>query len=583
MLLLRLYKGVILNNTYQNVFSLGKIDGKSILEKYLETKDYYDIECPNVYYENKGEFVVDYELFDNNVSNIIYDFNYVKVIEMDENKEIQRLIRYCFINSIKVKNGCVYLEYQEDVWSSYSDKIHGITESYLMRSRVFNYEDYLINLKSLPKEYDGNDALNLVQLTTGNTDIGWGVQIILECQLYDLHEQGEETTRWSQFYQYGDNNSTTGVEYRDSYKYFSYDNAIKRLIYKILPAVSISATSAWYPTASGLQYPHKFVIGNIYIVPGWFNLRTQTAQNIQNYGCRIINYTGYNFEGTQYTGGTLLTINDGVVYEKIIDNDYKNIGIGLLTNNIQIKNNGTPIKLSISMVHDNFSIHFYMNVLNQCIEITNDFLCDIPYSIITSEELSQHKMTLQMKDLNFNYAVQKLQYKNVEAVGRTAAGAMQIAGYDYAKGLMNEVGGLTDLFTNLEEQKRLKEENALNHAPIYSYNKGTFTNKTNQYNSEHGIILLQVVPDNEEFVKKFINNFGYVVYEFINTEKFELLDLNGYQQFADLGANYNVVRFDSANVYGSFPREISETLDEILETGVKIWYDYQMNEDNYVV
>ena len=47
--------------------------------------------------------------------------------------------------------------------------------------------------------------------------------------------------------------------------------------------------------------------------------------------------------------------------------------------------------------------------------------------------------------------------------------------------------------------------------------------------------------------------------------------------------HYDVIRFDAIDIYGSFPREIALTLNDIFEKGVKIWYDKEMTEDNYVV
>ena len=191
-----------------------------------------------------------------------------------------------------------------------------------------------------------------------------------------------------------------------------------------------------------------------------------------------------------------------------------------------------------------------------------------------------------MKDINFKSAIQKLQYKNVEEGLDIYSGAIQasLPGLrNIFKGTSKEISGMTNLMINTEEQHRLKEENALAHAPVYSYNKGTFTNTTNKFNSINGIILLRLVPDNENYVKKFINNFGYEVYEFVNTEIFNHMHINGYTTFIRRNIHYNVIKFDNSNVSGSFPKEIADTLNDILESGVKIWYDYQMTEDNYVI
>ena len=134
MLKITLYKNCVLNETYQNVFSIAKRNNKTILELYLERLTKYVIECENVYYENSGEIVFDYELISENVASNIYEYNYMKVEQFDDD-ELLSLERYCFVNSIQIKNGCVYLDYKEDVWSSYIGKVAGINESYLSRTR----------------------------------------------------------------------------------------------------------------------------------------------------------------------------------------------------------------------------------------------------------------------------------------------------------------------------------------------------------------------------------------------------------------------------------------------------------------
>ena len=47
--------------------------------------------------------------------------------------------------------------------------------------------------------------------------------------------------------------------------------------------------------------------------------------------------------------------------------------------------------------------------------------------------------------------------------------------------------------------------------------------------------------------------------------------------------HYDYMKFETLDIYGSFPREIALELNKIFETGVKVWYDENLNNVNYVV
>ena len=579
MLRITLYKNCILNEKYNEVISLGKETGqtKSILEKYLETLNNETIEIPYVFFENDGQFVFERNIINNN----IYEFNYMKILAFSDTSDELIWTRYCFIKKITIKHDCVYLDYNEDVWSSYSDKIKLITPSYLIRSRINNYNDFLINLKSIPIDYDGNNNLN-IEFLTEETD----VQVIVEIQTYELASQGNiKNARFSTFYQYLRNNSTTGIELQNDSQYMPYSVAINDIVYKLIPAVSLTKISYWNGTSASNH--ENFVIGNIYIVPKEFDLKT----NLDITNMWKIDYVSRPNVGIS---GALTTIGRNflkdIVYSGNIINDYKNIAVGLISNNIKLPNNGTDIPYTIEMVKDNFSIHFYFNILNQYIEITKEFLCEVPFSILTSEELAQQRMALVLKNQEMDFSKQILQYGIAADFVKTGLGAFNMAvgqGLErpsmMSKGAMEEVEGLQGIFTGIEKDLFIKEKKTLINKPIYSYNKGTFVNTSNKINSIKGICVFKINADNSNFVKNFINNFGYIVYEFINTEKFNKIDINGSDYFISNNINYNVIKFEYINLIGSFPKEIADKLEEILTNGVKIWYNENLEEDNYVI
>ena len=97
----------------------------------------------------------------------------------------------------------------------------------------------------------------------------------------------------------------------------------------------------------------------------------------------------------------------------------------------------------------------------------------------------------------------------------------------------------------------------------------------------YGPVLISIDSDNDEFVKDTINFTGYEVYKYL--DDISLIDLNNVDYILSKNINYNVVSFSMINIYGEFPRDIANIFNAIFETGVKIWYDYQMNSDNYVI
>lgn len=583
-----LYKNCCLNETYQNVFSLGKdANSKSVLEKYLATLGYYAIDIPNVYYENKDEFVFDQDLISGINHNDIYSFNYIKFEEYDDETRVIILIRYCFIQKISLKKQCVYLEYTEDVWSSYSDKIAGITESYMSGSRVKNYSNKNISLISLPYEYDGNNELLRTELTTNPNLM---VKIIIEVQYYILTQQGEQSVRRSHFFIFSTYNTAQSLN-TDT---FEYHNALGIISTYIIPAVSNSTI-----TDVTLSETYNFVIGKVYLVPFDFSLPADPMQNIVKFS----NDYEIGIEGRLTSFGlwkripntsNIKTSDKFVCKYGSVSNNYKNYSIGFYQNNIKVINNGTAISYSIIGCVDQFAIHFYLECMNQIIEITECFICEVPFSIITSEELSQQRIALELKNMNYSHDMINKGFDIAEHTGLAVSGALKagvsVLDLDFARGARNAIAGAEQVWVNsmnlgrdISNMVRLSKEKAFANAPIYSYNKGTFVNNANKLNSIYGVGLFRIDSDNDEFVKKSINNFGYKVYEFIDTTELAKLELNGYSYFNTNNIHYNVVKFENANLYGSFPREIANELNMILINGVKIWYDYTMTEDNYVV
>lgn len=575
MLKLTLYKNCILNDGYKNVFCAEKQinENKTVLEKYLDTLlNPLEIELDYVYYENSGEFILDFE-FD---SSDIYDYNYMKIELFDENS-ILKLKRYCFIQNISIKNELVYISYKEDIWSSYSNKINGITESYLKRSRVKNYTNLNINLKSIPFNFDGNNALSIESILPLNgTANRKKFKIILEVQTYVLVSSGEKEQK----------NRKVGyflLEKDDNVgdQYLFYEEEIYQYISEIL---RYEQFAYFQQTSPQLESPieRHFEIGDVYIFPQDFNIpkiashyRIKESNNSQ-----ILNDYHYTFHKFNF-------IENRQIFSKQILGDYKNIAIGTYTTQIPIINNGTnfDIKILFNSIESNIGI--FMSVQNQLIDITENFRFDIPYSSLLSEQVSQRKMARELKNLNIDYKkdMAGIEYgkKTNTKIGDTIStwfSPKKSFGQKITRTVENIFGTGLDTAELAITEKYLDEQKALINSPIYSNTNGIFGNSSLFINFTEGLILCKINPDNQDYVKRTINNFGYIVYEYL--KDISKIEINNPDYFINNNINYNSIQFEGISIYGSFPRYIAEILNDILNNGVKIWYNENLEDDTYI-
>lgn len=595
MLKIILYKNCILNETYQNVFSVGQHESQSnetTLQKYLDTLvKSQEIIVNDAYYENNDELVFDYFiLITGGMSTDIYSFNYMRINEYNDETNNLILTRYCFINSIRVKNGCVYLNYKEDIWSSYSGKIAGITESFLSRSRVKNYgtNGLVPSLISLPFDYDGNNKLSFESILGNNrTFSGSKCRVVFQIQIYNTVQQGQQEYR-EVFY----------LASLSPIYYYQVQDEIRNLGY----FQSTGYCHRYY--YSGSEYKttnQRYEIGDIFVIPEEFDISSLMPNT--NFVYRFNEYEMTSPEQySTFAPSRVLSITEKTIFKTgSILNNYKNLAIGTFNHKIDLVNNGTTVDYEMFCVVSVNDFSLFISANNTIIDISNDFVYELPFSFTTSSELSQRLMARNLKNINLKYGIAQ----NSLEMGRstmnfgTDIASDLIPGMSLtskqkrkksgkgiiASGIVNSISDTIDYGFDIAENAlniaKLNEESAQINAPIFTASIGTFECASTFINSFYGLILFKMDSDNDTFVKSFINNFGYKVYEFIND--ISKLKLNNSIYFIANLINYNVVKFETINVYGSFTREIALQLNEILANGVKIWYNYQMIDDNYVV
>ena len=617
MLKITLYKDCILNEKYEEVFSLGKklIDGEldeySVLERYLLSLTKRVIEIPFTYYENSGQLVFEYDISSDN----IYEYNYMKIEERDDEVVANiRLIRYCFVNKIEIKNDFVYLEYKEDIWSSYADKIKGTTTAFLSKSRFLDYDNIDTTLHRLPVAYDGNDMLRIL---VDENRVMTKVNIYAQIQLVELDSQGNPTKNFNSYIvrlKFIENTSVTWTRttvLTDNYWYLkfinsNYENYIATYEYaQILNYLMLNQSEynkAYYSDEKYYQIETpltpkymSYQIGKIWCVPYEWEVE-EDFESSENLGFIIFNGDHSNpFDESISFSGNVSLIGKIVNYQRgqfnefkeyTIDNDFTNLMLGTFKTQVEFQNNGTDLDLVLLGYVDNYNFTILMNVEGNIIDITEDFEINVPFTTLNSSETKQLEIARAIKNENLGYQRTKNELSFMKASNQAGKNFISATGKKSSVGAIGQaIGAVLDqsiafgsLIADYMHETDMK---IFNNLPVFSTTKSAFSSSSNILNGIYGLLIFRMTLDNEEFVKAFINKFGYIVFNFIND--IGDLGINNPPMFQGESCNYNAVKFEAINLYGSFTREIAITLNNILLNGVKIWYDEGMSEDSYVI
>ncbi len=596
-----LYKNCILTDNYHEVFdlTLKTVDGvkSSVFTDYLKSLEKTEITLENMYYTRNMTFIFSFS--GEKRYEEVYSYNYCKI-------EVEDLVRYCFITDIILCNTVVKYKTKEDIWSNYALDMN-IRNSYLARSYKLKYKDKNIDFYKLPIGYQSNEMLKYVPLVGDKTYIDYKnnlMNIVMQVQFYKLSDtkQTERQTRTIILM-----NKKAGTGYTNltltAKEACNFINRFEALVYdkefnkgndlkdNILDTTKVYAQ-----------------IDNVTCVPAIWGLGS-TAENGDD---NAISAT-FNFIPEPITGGTAPPFDNYALvnlpkafnqflnytysspvamYQFILKNNFKLLSIGTRTSQFAIETNGTNFEVDIAVTMDDVDFKIFLETQGKSIEITNDFIYDVPFESLTADVAAQRKIAR-------NTAV----YRGVSSI---ASGALQIARSVkgvYLSGGSVEQGGINynlpmvyteNPVSNFEptaeySYERINEggitgvdfdknasrgvigkvsdgilqiSNAL--APKYTSNYGTFAKSNGLLNACcGGIIGCEIKPDNEIIVNNFIKQTGYIVYEFINN------DIIFNQDFTD----FNILQFDFCWVSGRFPAYIRNKLEQILTSGFKIWYN----------
>ena len=564
-----LYKKCILSNSYSEVFDVFHKDSndKVALERYLASLQKYEIVADNVYVPNSGKITL--ELNEDNVN--IYEYNYMYLEDTDNNFR-----RYCFIDDITVVNGLAVISFSEDIWSNYASSME-IRKSLLVRSRATKYGSWSIPFYAPDMAYEGNNPLKFTDLAGQNIQLSdtnnRNVALICQLQVYNLSQEGVISDR--KIYTVAANTLDLELSQHTFLFPLKKTNA-KESVYEIIRQLYIKSSAKQFIVPGTNNSPSLYYqISNVLLIPAY----CVTGQSRTNM-IGTVNITGSAtcvFYKLDISIGDIPS-NDSMVFVKTItlDKNFKRVGIGCINNLQPITENGTSIEVKIGIAYDDFSVGVYLVFQNQIIEITNDFLFDIPISVQTADVTQQQTANRELKTLNAKLGIANgaLQIRKGMldtsigfgsmllggAVGGVAGIGLMTGGAGGFAGGTTEIGkGITSI---IGSQKQLEIANR----QMFASNKGTNINYNVMLNARFGVVIAYMQPDNASEVQANIDNTGYVCNEIVD-------DLFNKPITDTVATAYNVMRFDFANVFGNFTQKIAKALRAILYSGFKIWYD----------
>lgn len=553
-MIIKLYKNCILTDAYSEVFDVYRKDanGKTALDRYLETLEQKTIETLHTYVTNSGK--ISFDLNDENDTEF-YDFNYMSITD-----EVNNFTRFCFIDAVTVVNGIAVVSYIEDLWSNYAPSLQ-MRKSLLTRSRIIDYGSYKIPFYSLGMEYQGNNQLKLIDLfeKTNQQQIQT-VAIILQVQLYKLTEQGNVSEREiSECF-------VTAKKLNDE-TYISYNSTTTAddLLFEIIKKSS-NTKITWN------NEEWNYEVYNAIYVPESFGILLSPLATPSKYRAKIYTEGNYDIYFVTLPASALGAVDINWTQTKTIIPNFKQFKVGTILNAFDIIQNGTDITIKVGYFASKTDFSLYLSFQNQIFEITQDFMREFPISVQTADVTQQQATAREVAQLNAKLGIANGALQIGSGITDSAMGMLQMGLGAYTgstKMMLNgsqqashapfEVGhGIINIISS---NKQLDIANRA----MYVSNKGTKLLSNAVVCANYGIVLYEIQPDNEVEVQANIDNCGYVCNEIVDNLLSSIT--------TGTTNKWNVMQFEYVNIYGKFTQRIADALRDILYAGFKIWYD----------
>ena len=545
-MIIKLYKNCILTDAYSEVFDVYHKDAnnKTALDRYLATLEQKTITTPHTYVTNSGK--ISFDLNDEDGTEF-YDFNYMSITD-----DVNNFTRFCFIDAITVVNGIAVVSYIEDIWSNYAPSLQ-MRKSLLTRSRIIDYGSYKIPFYSLGMEYQGNNQLKLTELFEKAQNYQQ-VAIVLQVQLYKLSQSGTVSER--EIYEF----FVTGkLKNQDNFiTYRPVQNAIE-ILFDIITKSS-GTTINW----NGVEWNYE--VYNATLVPEVFNITLATSAT-----SAVKIYEEGNLSVYFAPLGDSILGNTAIQYtvSKQLASNFKQFKVGTMENAFDVIQNGSAVEVKVGYFASKTDFALYISFQNQLFDITRDFMIEFPITVQSADVTQQQATAREVANLNAKLGIARGAMQIAGGVADVALGATQVnissSWGKQLKGAGQITAGLTDIgggIMNIVSQK--KQLDVANRA-LYTTNKGTKIISNAALVANYGIVVYEIVPDNEVEVQANIDNCGYVCNEIVD---------NLFNTITTGTTNkWNVMQFDYVNIYGKFTQRIADVLRDILNAGFKIWYD----------
>lgn len=589
-MILTLYKNCILNDNYNEVFdlTLRTVDGveSSVFTDYLKSLKNTVINLPNVYYSRNMSFTLG--ISGDNKAKEAFEYNYCKI-------EAEGIVRYCFITDIQLANSVATYYTEEDIWSNYAYDMQ-IRYGYLTQSKKLKYNNLDINFYHLPQEYQSNNKIILYEAHKITQSERIKFNIICQLQCYTIATKEHPTKRASKYVLI----TNSSANYN-----FTYLEATSLLL-----SIEYASSFATLTLGDNLKWvgvdTANYEIDNIYIIPARWGIGAWVKNaSEQNKTAGLVASKTFEMQSKESALGGFTTFNanfynlayflidDGFYHnprlleEGAIKNNFKTKSIGTYTSQYDLSMNGTDITYSVTCFSSDTSFNLFLNVQEKIIDITNDFYYDIPIDALTADVMAQRKIahnlaiynnvkgiisgtaetalnaaslatgnisatTIRTKKLNYG------KHGNLTSGKYNSQTSYNPLGTGTYKGILGGVGDIADGIAGLIAE----------FTPAYTSVSGVFATSIAILNASLGIVYSEITPDNEKIVNDFISLVGYNVYEVIKQ------NIIFSQNFID----YNILRFNEIDIYGSFPQSIKLALENILTSGFKIWYNSELKE-----
>lgn len=586
-----LYKNCILTNAYSEVMDVFIRDenNKTAFERYLETLTKFTVEVDEVYATNSGRLTFElYGPYGN-----IYECNYMKVYD-----DYNGFTRYAFIDTLTVVNGLASISYIEDIWSNYAKDMR-LRNSLLTRSRIIDYGEVEFITKpngerghmripfyTLPAEYTGNNNLEFKRVhdnsVVDENNTGAFCNLVIEMQYFKLSEQGEINDRLSGVFMVECANlNSEGTSLLAG----TYQNSVN-VMTEVLGRIMVLSSGKQIITLSSggtLLEAFNFEISKAYLIPIEYGVTRMvpavTAGSRREKDFILIDDETNILINKKYDGYEFKLFDDNVVGKPILQasypirNNFKRIGIGTISQPINIIENGTDVEVDIYTVHDDNNFSIYISLQNQFIEITESYQYNFPISV-QSADITQQQRTARAVE-NVSGVLQTLGgISNIVSGMATMGASTALLGVGKASGQFgtmragkNAVLGSTgDILGGAKGVAGGITNLIVANKDMFLTNRGISTRSNASINARYGLVTLEIIPDNEREIRNIINESGYVCNEIVDEEILKSAN-TGYEN------EYNVLLFEYVKVYGAFAQNIASALGDILLNGFKIWYD----------